>query len=140
MMKTLLDPRHMARIVALQKLFEVDFDTTQIDNINALQFSEEDLKKVNNTKKFDKKLFDKIIKLAEEWWYYGVILEDKGKVIEYEVVPIFQRTRNLTKEKAPRPESCSGPTPRMRGFFIRFKFKQLASSPSRTRICTNLTP
>ena len=47
--------------------------------------------------------------------------------------------RSAVKVKACRASSNSGLAPSNRGVSARFKFRQLASSPSRTRICTNST-
>jgi phosphohistidine swiveling domain-containing protein len=36
----------------------------------------------------------------KEWWHYGVIGEDKGEVINWEVVPRFAKRHNLSLDKA----------------------------------------
>lgn len=59
-------------------------------------------KKYNDTIS-DKQLFElfkKITKLARKWWHYSLLAEDKGKVIEHEVVPIIQKNHNLSRTEA----------------------------------------
>lgn len=46
------------------------------------------------------RIYDKFIKIAKEWWYYGSIGEDKGRVIDYEVVEKFQKKQNTELSKA----------------------------------------
>ncbi len=40
------------------------------------------------------------INILKEWWYYGVIGEDKGEVIVQEVVPRFAKRHGLSLEEA----------------------------------------
>jgi N utilization substance protein B len=60
-MKKAFDPRHSARIFALQKLFEEDFKTGEIKNKKALDFSNKVLCEINNIGNYDKKLLEQII-------------------------------------------------------------------------------
>ena len=41
-----------------------------------------------------------MIKIAQEWWYYGAVLEGKGEIINLEVVPKFAKRHNLDLSKA----------------------------------------
>jgi len=45
-------------------------------------------------------IFKEITSKAHEWWKYGVIGEDKGEVINSEVVPRFQKRHDIDFEKA----------------------------------------
>lgn len=74
-MKIQHDPRHAARILALQKLFEDEFKSTNLEQIclsadtveeeNALKFTNNNLCEINDIIRFDKKLFKQIIKLVK---------------------------------------------------------------------------
>ncbi len=45
-------------------------------------------------------LFNNIIQKGENWWKYTVIGEDKGRIIEEEIAPIFEKNHSLTKNEA----------------------------------------
>lgn len=75
-MKIQQDPRHAARILALQKLFEDEFKSTNLDKTcparpepveekKALKFTSSNLCEINNITRFDKKLFKQIIALVK---------------------------------------------------------------------------
>ncbi|MFC1780088.1 transcription antitermination factor NusB [Patescibacteria group bacterium] len=65
-MKKTSDPRHSARILALQKLFEEDFKLGDLEDKKALDFSNKNLCEINDIGKYDKKLLDQIIKTVRE--------------------------------------------------------------------------
>jgi len=46
------------------------------------------------------KAYENFTKIFKEWWYYGVIGEDKGEVINQEVIPRFAKRHNLPLGKA----------------------------------------
>ena len=59
-MKTSKDPRHQARVLAFQHLFEFYFE---VEGGNRAQVTDlDELKDINKKKKFDKVLFEKIVK------------------------------------------------------------------------------
>ncbi|MBN2015757.1 transcription antitermination factor NusB [Candidatus Dojkabacteria bacterium] len=60
-MKYSQDPRHAARILALQKLFEQNFKKNQPENKRHLDFSETSLCSINRIKKVDKELCENIL-------------------------------------------------------------------------------
>jgi len=45
------------------------------------------------------KYFRKAVKISREWWHRGVIGEDKGRVIDFEVVPKIAKNHNLDSIK-----------------------------------------
>lgn len=53
-------------------------------------------KKGNNLKK----AFNELVKTSTQWWYYGSIGEDKGGVIDKEVVVNFERRYGISKLEA----------------------------------------
>jgi transcription antitermination protein NusB len=82
MQETNNDPRHQARIIALQRLFEKDYQVTSKTEEHGDFFNNTSLTKISGTEKFDKQLaallykgvldhqvkIDQIIlKLAPEW-------------------------------------------------------------------------
>jgi phosphohistidine swiveling domain-containing protein len=46
------------------------------------------------------RFYDDFIKLSREWWDYGIMGEDKGNVINSEIVPFFEKRYRITKSKA----------------------------------------
>ncbi|MDP1620645.1 MAG: hypothetical protein Q8M12_06660, partial [bacterium] len=46
------------------------------------------------------KYFRNIIELAYEWWKYAAIGEDKAEVVNWEVVPRFQKRHGISREEA----------------------------------------
>jgi len=60
-MKDFSDPRHIARILALQKLFEYNFKNQNLNGKNDDYFEDNDLCEINEVKKFDKELTGKIV-------------------------------------------------------------------------------
>jgi phosphoenolpyruvate synthase/pyruvate phosphate dikinase len=44
--------------------------------------------------------FNKFIKTSEEWWYYGVMMEDKGEIIVRKMIPEFAVRHKLDIGKA----------------------------------------
>lgn len=46
------------------------------------------------------KIYQRFIKVSKEWWYYGVIGEDKAEIINQEVVPRFAKRHDLDLKKA----------------------------------------
>ncbi|MFQ5493271.1 MAG: transcription antitermination factor NusB [Candidatus Dojkabacteria bacterium] len=54
------DPRHNARIIVLQKLFERAFGEDSLSKFTGKQFSNKSLKSIDEMKKFDDKLVEKI--------------------------------------------------------------------------------
>lgn len=64
-MKTRNDPRHLSRIVALQKLFSIHFDKG-VDNKRIAEPKIEEIAQIGEIKKFDKELANKIIEGVTE--------------------------------------------------------------------------
>lgn len=64
--------------------------TKKIDGIWEEYIEEKDLLKT----------YKKLIKTSREWWYYGSIGEDKGQIIDSEVVPNFEKGHALSKAEA----------------------------------------
>ncbi|MBW2978146.1 hypothetical protein KY331_04840 [Candidatus Woesearchaeota archaeon] len=46
------------------------------------------------------KTYEKLLKPAVKWWYYGIIGEDKGHVIDAAVVPNFEKRYGMSKQEA----------------------------------------
>lgn len=65
-MKDFSDPRHIARILALQKLFEYNFKKQNLKDQKADYFDNLDLCEINEVKKFDKKLTEKLVKAVKK--------------------------------------------------------------------------
>lgn len=65
-MKKHTDPRHCSRILVLQKLFEQDFKKSRLTGKHAKGFTERNLCKINEIKKFNRDLYKKIIEAVEE--------------------------------------------------------------------------
>ncbi|MDD3647606.1 MAG: transcription antitermination factor NusB [Candidatus Dojkabacteria bacterium] len=65
-MKEKVDPRHISRILALQHLFEQNFRQNNLTTEDESGFSEENLCDVNEVERYDKKLYDQIIKAVKE--------------------------------------------------------------------------
>jgi N utilization substance protein B len=60
-----MDPRHAARILALQKLYEgnfMDLNISGTEKEETLNLSTEVLCEINGIKKFDKKLYEQLVK------------------------------------------------------------------------------
>lgn len=66
LMKKYTDPRHCARILLLQNLFEENFKATHLDRKNGKDFTEAELCEINEIKSFNKDLFKKIKKAIKE--------------------------------------------------------------------------
>jgi len=60
-----MDPRHTARVLALQKLFEEDF-ATRLAGKKTYGFTSKALSSINKIKKYDKNLFDTILETVKE--------------------------------------------------------------------------
>ncbi len=69
--------------------------TKKIDALFNQYYNENEL-----NEKIILKYFSKINKLFYLWWQYGIIGEDKGEIIDSEIVPKFQKRHNLNYEKA----------------------------------------
>lgn len=65
-MKNFSDPRHIARILALQKLFEYHFKIKNLNDKKSDYFKDIDLCEINEVKKFDKKLTEKIVQTVKK--------------------------------------------------------------------------
>ena len=65
-MKKKKDPRHKARILALQKLFEEDFLTETPEKGEDSMYSISNLCEINHIQKYDKDLFENIIKTVND--------------------------------------------------------------------------
>lgn len=50
----------------------------------------------------DLHLFRKIISISDKWWYYGIVGEDKGEVVNKEVAPRLAKRRNIDINEASR--------------------------------------
>lgn len=61
-MKKRTDPRHRARELVLQKLFEREFVTKDIRKGYGTEFSEDDLKEISEFEDIDLKLYEKLFK------------------------------------------------------------------------------
>lgn len=46
------------------------------------------------------KIYQRLVKISRKWWHYAVIAEDKGEIINLEVVPKFAERHNLDLKKA----------------------------------------
>ena len=46
------------------------------------------------------KLFEKILDLSKQWWLYGIMGEDKGWVVDIEIIPKFAKRHKISIEKA----------------------------------------
>ena len=44
-------------------------------------------------------IYKSMVKIAQEWWYYGAVLEGKGEIINLEVMPKFAKRHNLDSDK-----------------------------------------
>ena len=64
-MKKITDPRHSARVLALQKLFELDFGQRIAKNTSQ-SFTQKDLADIDGVKHFDEKLYQQIIKAVQK--------------------------------------------------------------------------
>lgn len=60
-MKKQKDPRHISRILALQRLFEEGFEIGKAKTDMKSQFSDKSLCEINRIKNYDRKLLDQII-------------------------------------------------------------------------------
>ena len=67
---------------------EIDNDWKSVKDIDSLNYKD------------ITELFEKIVSKGGEWWKYGIIGEDKGAVIEYEILPNNQKNRKITKVEA----------------------------------------
>ena len=61
-----MDPRHAARILALQTLFEENFQVTKLLDKKADEFNTKKLCEVNEIAKYDKEIYKKILKTVAE--------------------------------------------------------------------------
>ncbi len=61
-MKKATDPRHLARVLALQTMFSKDFDSS---NFERGQYTTEELSAISNISAYDKELFEAIINGVE---------------------------------------------------------------------------
>lgn len=59
-MKKATDPRHLARVLALQYLFSIDFKTDPTIG-ERLQYTEDEIAEIDEIEKFDGKLFNTIV-------------------------------------------------------------------------------
>ena len=66
MMKEKSDPRHLARIVAVQKMFERQFKSGDIAKGYDEEYSKTDLAEIDEFEKFDEELLEKLLKGAEK--------------------------------------------------------------------------
>lgn len=46
------------------------------------------------------KFYNKFEKVSRIWWYYGTIGEDKGSIIDREIIPSFAKRKNISINKA----------------------------------------
>lgn len=44
--------------------------------------------------------YDELVSLGRQWWLYGVIGEDKGRIIDEDIVPVFMKSHGLSKSQA----------------------------------------
>lgn len=66
-MRKATDPRHAARIIALQNLFEEDFVKSHVSTSETVdRFTPDELRKINIIRSFDKSLYQKIIKSVQK--------------------------------------------------------------------------
>lgn len=65
-MKKKTDPRHAARILALQQLFEEDFQFTRTNDAKNDHFGIDDLCEINFIDTYDQELFDSIVSSVEK--------------------------------------------------------------------------
>jgi phosphoenolpyruvate synthase/pyruvate phosphate dikinase len=56
------------------------------------------IEKLSNEKLFE--CFMEIATLGREWWKYAAMGEDKGRIIDVEIVPYFEKNHNLSKTEA----------------------------------------
>jgi len=68
------------------------------ENINFLWNQYNKKKNISTKELLD--LYDKMIPVYRKWWHFGIIGEDKGDVINLEIVPRFQKRNNISKEDA----------------------------------------
>lgn len=76
--------RHQELLQEMDKLWE------EYSNRNGKNVSDE----------FLGEYLEKIISIAYEWWKYGTIGEDKGEVVNWEVVGRFQKRHGISEEEA----------------------------------------
>ena len=74
-MKSRIDPRHLSRIIAVQKLFNSQFKNTKI-------FPTEDILTLNNNKQYNQVLLDKISNVQIR----GNLTINSSEVLNIEVV------------------------------------------------------
>lgn len=65
-MRDTADPRHLARVITVQKMFERQFVTEDIDKGYVGEYSEEELADIDNFEKVDTKLAAKLLKGIQE--------------------------------------------------------------------------
>lgn len=65
-MKEKSDPRHLARIVAIQKMFERQFKSGNISKGYDEEYSHTDLAEIDEFEKFDEELLKKLLKGTEK--------------------------------------------------------------------------
>jgi transcription antitermination protein NusB len=61
-MKRKNDPRHFARLLAIQVLFSKSFNSNNSDQLHSMK----ELAEINDIKKYDKELFQKLVEGVEE--------------------------------------------------------------------------
>ena len=66
MMKEKSDPRHLARIVAIQKMFERQFKNGDISKGYEEEYSNSDLAEIDEFEKFDEELLERLLAGAEK--------------------------------------------------------------------------
>lgn len=47
-------------------------------------------------------IYEKLIESSIDWWHHGMILEDKGKIIDLRIVPYFKTRFNVDENEARR--------------------------------------
>ena len=78
------DPESLRRRIEEHRKLTKKFDAIWKQYLN-----EEDLLKT----------YERLVETARKWWVYGAIGEDKGEVIDLEVVPHFERRYGLSRSQ-----------------------------------------
>jgi len=88
------------RSMANEKYFKKIYsETLRLEKETDLIWKENiSLEELSDTQLLD--LFNRIAKNGEEWWKYTVIGEDKGRIIEEEIAPLFEKTYSMDKTDA----------------------------------------
>ena len=79
-----------------KKIKEHKYLTKQIDGI----WKDYQKKKNNLSNGELLNIYKNLINTCRKWWHYGVIGEDKGRIIELEIIPKFEKNHNLEKIEA----------------------------------------